>query len=85
MNIGIEDAYVLTKLMGQGRQGEYTAMRKPVIEKVVGRIQKLTDNFIDAKNTGGRQYIRYIAPVGKLLFGRQMNEFILGLDHEIGI
>lgn len=49
MNIGIEDVYVLSKLMKQGLQGEYTDMRKPILEKMVHRIEKLTDSFLSGK------------------------------------
>lgn len=85
MNIGIEDVYVLTKLIDYGQTSEYTKMRKPIIEHMVRNIGRATELFLGKDGGDTRRKLPYLLPAARLMGGQSIGRFIFGLDHEVGI
>lgn len=80
MNLCIEDSHIFAKLVSEGREAEFSRLRRPVIRKNVSLLGQLTDK-IGGNNMLGRT-LRQNA--GKLSFlfplvMPRMNKFLLGL------
>ncbi len=86
MNLGIEDAWVFSQLVSRGEMDRYDLLRRPVDEKVVRSIRRLT--WMARGESAGSRFIRtHIAP--HLLEVQSFRESAIrigtGLDHPIGI
>ena len=69
-----------------GRVGDYPALRKPVIERVVAKVEHATR--IARGQTRGARAVRLLAPALALLLplaAQRATRFVLGLEHEIGV
>ncbi len=86
MNLGIEDAFVFAELHHRGELDRYDALRRPVINKVVGQIQRAMA-VPRATTLPGRlvrtfpRMIQFLVPLAR----SRVQPWILGLDHELGI
>lgn len=86
MNLGIEDAYVFAELYSQNRLTEYNPMRKPVVDKVMGSIEMMTDMM--RGHSFKAKMMRRMTPVLPIAFGLVRNyatNFVLGLDHNLKV
>ena len=81
MNLGIEDAYILSKLIRQNEIGEYTDLRRPYLLKTVDRINMMTIGL--AGNTRISRLVRNNLHVLSTFFPLlmpQARKFIMGLN-----
>jgi len=81
MNLGIEDAYISSRLIKENRLAEYNTMRRPYLEKTVNRINNITMGI--AGNSTMSRIIRNRIGNMKFLFPIVMprvRNFILGID-----
>lgn len=85
MNLGIEDAYVFSKLFKENRLEKYEALRKPVVLDTLHRIENLTQ-IMQGKTTKAKVF-RLVAPtLMPLLFPfvrHKILNFVLGIDHQV--
>jgi 2-polyprenyl-6-methoxyphenol hydroxylase-like FAD-dependent oxidoreductase len=85
MNLGIEDAYVFSKLFKENRLSEYETLRKPVVLDTLNRIENLTQ-IMQGKATKAKVF-RFLAPtIMPILFPLVRNKilnFVLGIDHKV--
>jgi 2-polyprenyl-6-methoxyphenol hydroxylase-like FAD-dependent oxidoreductase len=84
MNLGIEDAWVFAELVRTGRLGEYNALRHPVDEQVVKRVEFLT-RIVSADSWLSRFVRTHVFPLGLRLgpLRRRLLQTVSGLDHEV--
>lgn len=84
MNLGVEDAYVFARLIAEHRFDEYEALRRPVVQSVVRRVERMTQ--IARGRTFPAQFVRWCSPmigaVGALSAGN-LRKWALGLDHNV--
>ncbi len=86
MNLGIEDAFVFAELYHRGELNRYDALRRPVIHKVVGQIQRAM--AVPRATTLPGRIVRTFPSLVQLLVPlvrSRVQPWILGLDHEIGV
>jgi 2-polyprenyl-6-methoxyphenol hydroxylase-like FAD-dependent oxidoreductase len=85
MNLGIEDAYVFATLAAEGRLDRYDALRRPVVNRVVGQITRAMA-MPRATTLRGRtvRAAPWLVPLALPLVRRKAQRWIVGLDHEIG-
>jgi 2-polyprenyl-6-methoxyphenol hydroxylase-like FAD-dependent oxidoreductase len=85
MNLGIEDAFITSKLIHEGTLAAYENRRRPYLEKTVNRIAQITQMM--AANSGFMKFLK-----GKVMLAKPfiplvktgMRNFALGLDkHEM--
>jgi 3-(3-hydroxy-phenyl)propionate hydroxylase len=85
MNLGIEDAYVFSKLFKENRLSEYEALRKPIVLDTLNRIENLTQ-IMQGKAKKAKVF-RLLAPtLMPILFPFVRNKilnFVLGIDHQV--
>ena len=82
MNLGIEDAYLVSKLIHEGKLSEYEKMRLPYLKQTVSRINDMT-SFM-AGHSGFSRFIRKRLPMIKPFFPvvmARMRNFALAQDH----
>jgi 2-polyprenyl-6-methoxyphenol hydroxylase-like FAD-dependent oxidoreductase len=86
MNLGIEDAYVFATLAAQGRLGRYEALRRPLVERVVGQITRAMA-MPRATTLPGRtvRAAPWIVPLVFPLVRHTAQRWVIGLDHEVGV
>jgi hypothetical protein len=60
-------------------------MRKPILDYMVQRVERLTDFFINTEHSNIRLMMPYILPIGQKLMKNNLITFLFGLDHEIGV
>ncbi len=81
MNLGIEDAFISSRLIHENRLHEYNALRRPYIETTVNRINNITMGM--AGNATFSRLIRNQIGNMKMLFPiimPRVRNFVLGLD-----
>lgn len=81
MNLGIEDAFICSRLLKENRLSEYTSIRRPYLEKTVNRINNLTMGIAGASTLS--KLIRNKIGIMKFLFPIVMpkaRDFALGMD-----
>lgn len=85
MNLGIEDAYVFSRLFKDNRLQAYHSERQPVVRDTISQVKFLTD-IMRGKSLRS-QIVRVLAPVlMPVIFPliRKRNlQFVLGVDHEV--
>ncbi len=85
MNLGIEDAYVFSKLFKTNNLEEYESLRKPVVLDTLRRIENFTQ-IMQGKATKAKVF-RIAAPtMMPLLFPlvrHKILNFVLGIDHQV--
>ncbi len=85
MNLGIEDAYVFSKLFKENKLSEYENRRRPVVIDTLNRIENLTE-IMQGKSAKAKTF-RFFAPVlMPIMFPlvrRKILHFVLGIDHEV--
>jgi 2-polyprenyl-6-methoxyphenol hydroxylase-like FAD-dependent oxidoreductase len=85
MNIGIEDAFVFSKLLSTDRTEMYTDLRKPILEEMIKKINKATDVFLGKQNSMIKQSLPYLLPLFRFFAKKEITKFTLGLDHDIKV
>lgn len=85
MNLGIEDAYVFSKLFKENNLSKYEGLRKPVVLDTLHRIENLTQ-IMQGKATKAKVF-RMVAPtLMPILFPlvrHKILNFVLGIDHSV--
>lgn len=85
MNLGIEDAYVFSKLFKENKLADYEKLRRPVVLDTLSRIENLTE-IMQGKATKAKVF-RYLAPtLMPIMFPFVKNKilnFVLGIDHQV--
>jgi 3-(3-hydroxy-phenyl)propionate hydroxylase len=85
MNLGIEDAYVFSKLFKENRLEKYEAFRRPVVLNTLHRIENLTE-IMQGKSTKSKIF-RFLAPIlMPVIFPfvrKKILNFVLGIDHQV--
>jgi 2-polyprenyl-6-methoxyphenol hydroxylase-like FAD-dependent oxidoreductase len=81
MNLGIEDAYIVSKLIKEDRLNEYDQLRKNYLRKTVKRIDKMTQLIAgySAFSPLLRNYSGIVKPFFPFIASPSRN-FVLGLD-----
>jgi 2-polyprenyl-6-methoxyphenol hydroxylase-like FAD-dependent oxidoreductase len=84
MNLGLEDAWVFSRLAKAGRLAEYGALRRPIDHGVVRRVEFLT-RMASAEQTGFRLLRRFVFPHAIKLRAAQakMKAAMTGQDHAL--
>jgi 2-polyprenyl-6-methoxyphenol hydroxylase-like FAD-dependent oxidoreductase len=86
MNLGIEDAYVFAELYNRGELHRFDAVRRPVVRKVVGQIERAM--AVPRANTIPGRLVRTFPSMVKVvvpIVRSKVQPWVLGLDHEIGL
>lgn len=81
MNLGIQDAYLVSKAIRDNKLNEYSASRMPYLKKTVGRINNMT-TLITA-DSGFRLFLKKCAWMAKPFMPMArpaIRKFVLGLD-----
>lgn len=85
MNLGIEDAYVFSKLFKENKRSEYEAKRRPVVIDTLSRLENLTE-IMQGKSAKAKTF-RLLAPaLMPILFPfirKKILKFVLGIDHQV--
>lgn len=84
MNLGVEDAWVFAALAAEDRLGDYAAIRRPVDEKVVRGVARMT--AVPRGRTLPGKLARPLAPLLARLIPlaeSSLADWVLGLDHEV--
>ena len=81
MNLGIEDAYLLSNLIAEQRINDFTRLRRPYLKKTVRRINTMTQaltghHALSKKLRAHIDYLRFIFPV----VAPSMRRFVMGLN-----
>lgn len=81
MNLGIEDAFVLSTLMAEHRMHDFTRLRRPYLKKTVRRINAMTQTLaghhvLSRKLREHIGYLRFVFPV----VAPSMRRFVMGLN-----
>ena len=82
MNLGIEDAYISSRLIYEDRLSDYHNLRRPYLMKTVNRINNITMGM--AGDSAMSRFIRSQIGNMKFLFPLVMprvRSFVLGLDN----
>lgn len=81
MNLGIEDAWLLSKLIAENQPKEYAQLRRKYIEKTVSRISTVTQ-FLAGENFASRTFRKNISLTKPFipLVAPMVSKFILGLN-----
>ncbi len=85
MNLGIEDAFVFSKLFKDNKLADYNALRFPVVKQTITRIKFLTDIMRgkSLKSKTFRMFSPVIMPLVFPLVREKTIKFVLGVDHEV--
>lgn len=86
MNLGIEDAYVFSELYNRGELHRFDALRRPVVEKVVGQISRMM--AVPRADTAPGRLVRatpWLVTLVMPMVRSRVQPWILGLDHEIAV
>lgn len=80
MNLGIEDAFISSRLISENRLHEYDDLRRGYIEKTVRRINNMTMGLAGTSNMSKmfRNQIHFMSPFFPLVMPRVRN-FVMGL------
>jgi 2-polyprenyl-6-methoxyphenol hydroxylase-like FAD-dependent oxidoreductase len=86
MNLGIEDAWILSELAACGEMHNYESLRFPVDRRVVKRIELLS-LIAKGESAAARLVRRFILPQTQRIpvFARKMIELATGLDQPLPI
>jgi 2-polyprenyl-6-methoxyphenol hydroxylase-like FAD-dependent oxidoreductase len=86
MNLGIEDAHVFAALYADGRLDRYDALRRPVVNRVVGQITRAMA-MPRATTLPGRavRTAPWLVPLAFPLVRRTAQRWVIGLDHEVAV
>ncbi len=81
MNLGIEDAFMVSQLIAESNLSEYNAQRYKYLKSTVARVNTITmglagDNFSARMVRNNMQYLRFMFPV----IMPKVRKFILGLN-----
>lgn len=84
MNLGVEDAFVYAALVAEGRTEHYDPIRRPVVEGLMGQIERMTEvprgqTFLAKAVRVAAPALGYLVPLG----ASQARRFVLGLDHDV--
>jgi 2-polyprenyl-6-methoxyphenol hydroxylase-like FAD-dependent oxidoreductase len=86
MNLGVEDAYVFATLFDRNQLERYDAMRRPLVEKLVGQIKRAMGPPRPSTLSGRVVRIApWLVPIVVGAFRTPIQRWILGLDHEVGL
>lgn len=82
MNLGVEDAYMVSNLIVEGKAEEYSGMRLPYLKKTVNRINEMTQglagrSFFSRTLRGNINLFKPIFPIVVPM----ARKFLLGLNH----
>jgi 2-polyprenyl-6-methoxyphenol hydroxylase-like FAD-dependent oxidoreductase len=84
MNLGVEDAFVFARLLSEARLGEYDAVRRPAVQSVVRRVERMTQiargRLVYARLV--RWFLPLLGPLCELAAGN-LRKWVLGLDHDV--
>ncbi|ROU02859.1 FAD-dependent oxidoreductase [Histidinibacterium lentulum] len=86
MNLGIEDAHVFAALHDRGELDRYDALRRPVVNRVVGQITHAM--AMPRPETWPGRTVRaapWLVPLAFPLLRRKAQRWVIGLDHEVGV
>ena len=86
MNLGIEDAYVFAILYDRGQLERYDALRRPLVNRVVGQITRAM--AMPRPETLPGRAVRaapWLVPLAFPLLRRTVQRWVIGLDHEVGV
>jgi 2-polyprenyl-6-methoxyphenol hydroxylase-like FAD-dependent oxidoreductase len=81
MNLGLQDAYLCANAIHNNQLAGYSEMRKPYLQKTVGRINAFTT--MATADSGFRLFLKQTAGLAKPflpLFRPAMRKFVTGLD-----
>lgn len=82
-NLGIEDAFVFSKLLEANKLSDYHAERKPKIDGFVNQVKRASSVLISSKHT----YLRWIFPrimgIINPLVRDNAIKFATGLDYNL--
>lgn len=86
MNLGIEDAHVFAVLCAKGQLDRYDALRRPVVNRVVGQITRAMA-MPPATTLPGRtvRVALWLVPLAFPLLRRTAQRWVVGLDHEVAV
>ena len=86
MNLGIEDAWVFAELFHKGQLDRYNKLRRPVVRKVVGQIERMM-SVPRADTLPGRvvRAMPWLVRAAVPLMRSRIEPWILGLDHEVKV
>jgi 2-polyprenyl-6-methoxyphenol hydroxylase-like FAD-dependent oxidoreductase len=86
MNLGIEDVWVLARLVAGGTIDRYDALRRGVDSRVVARVERLS-RAARGESPSSRFARRFILPraLRFVSLRRRMLELATGLDHELDV
>jgi 2-polyprenyl-6-methoxyphenol hydroxylase-like FAD-dependent oxidoreductase len=86
MNLGIEDAHVFATLCAKGRLDRYDALRRPIVNRVVGQITRAMA-MPRATTLPGRavRAAPWLVPLVFPLLRRTAQRWVIGLDHEVTV
>ena len=81
MNLGIEDAFIASRLLNQGKLSEYDPSRRPYLMRTVNRINNITMGMTGTSNISifARNNIQLFKIFFPLIMPR-VRKFILGLN-----
>lgn len=81
MNLGIEDAYISSKLIHEDKLNNYTKLRRPYLNTTVNRINNITMGMAGNSKMSKilRSQIGYMKPLFPIVMPSVRN-FILGID-----
>lgn len=84
MNLGIEDAWVFSRLLKTGRLSEYDRLRRPVDRRVVRQVELLS-RLVQGESRLSRLLRSTALPLlmRTSLFRRRMIQTVTGLDHPL--
>ena len=82
MNLGIEDAFVFSHLLREGKLDQYNDLRFPVVSHFVDRIKSVSPMLVHEKKLA-RSIFPFIGPILNRFFKNRGILFVTGLDHEI--
>ena len=82
MNLGIEDAFIFSHLLREGKLDKYNELRFPVVSHFVNRIKSVSPMLVHEKKLT-RTIFPFIGPILNRFFKDKGILFVTGLDHEI--
>ena len=81
MNLGVEDAFILSRLIADRRMDEFTQRRRPYLEKTVRRINAMTQimtghDFLPRQIRKNMSWLRFFFPI----LAPTARRFVMGLN-----
>ena len=82
MNLGIEDAFVFSYLLKEGKLDQYSSFRMPIVNEFIERVTKMSRFMADDKSLM-KKAVPFLLPLLNRLIKNQGAEFMAGIDHDI--